>query len=112
MSNQIGFTTIGGGLRTKNFGDVNALICSNCNSEYLHHQEVRIFERQEGVEGGLRVSVNDLGAYIDNSLTGNPSERRGGIVIQFRCENCGCCSELRIAQHEGLSLVKMVGDDG
>jgi hypothetical protein len=42
----------------------------------------------------------------DQTMDGNPSARRGAVVIEFSCEGCGHHSLLEMAQHKGQTLVR------
>lgn len=86
------------------------LPCPHCESEYLHHNQVEIFERREGATEELHVIVEETDISIDHCLTRNPSEQRNGLIIHFWCENCGGCSALSFAQHKGRTLVTMTGE--
>jgi hypothetical protein len=88
------------------------LLCPKCNSDYLRHERVVVFERGEDDETGLRVIVSERRAAIDNSLTGNPSSRRDGITIYFSCESCHTNSKLEIAQHKGQTEVRHIVEEG
>jgi len=81
------------------------LLCPNCGFNYLHHDQVEIFERNEDALSGLHVVVDDGRLSTDTSLSGNPSSRRHGLNIRFWCEGCKAISILSIAQHKGNTLV-------
>lgn len=70
----------------------------------LHHATVEAyFRRMEDSEDGTAVLVSPTGAARGN-MARNPSDRRDGIRIGFRCE-CGAHPTLSIAQHKGATLV-------
>lgn len=79
------------------------LLCPTCKSEYLHHREINIFERNEDEKSGFHVTVDKQNLKTDTNLIGNPSSRRNGLTVDFSCENCGKTSILRISQHKGCS---------
>jgi hypothetical protein len=84
------------------------LRCPNCNSFYLHHYEMWIYERREDAEQETVTIVGggDLVRGIVCGPSGNPSGRRGGISIRFWCEECGRSDlELTLAQHKGETLI-------
>lgn len=87
------------------------LLCPHCENEYLHHNQVEIFERKEDATEGLHIIVSEKDMNVDWCLTRNPSSRRNGLIIHFECENCHRCSELSFAQHKGVTLVRMTGED-
>jgi hypothetical protein len=77
------------------------LRCPFCEGDYLHHVRVEVFERSEDEPNGLHVSIAGKTARIDSDLAGNPSSRRHGLKIYFRCEMCARTSVLSLAQHKG-----------
>lgn len=81
------------------------LLCPSCGFNYLHHEQVEIFEREEDQEHCIHVSVAEGKATIDTSPAGNPSSRRHGLRIHFSCEGCSARPILTIAQHKGNTLV-------
>lgn len=86
----------------------DVLLCPHCKSEYLHQEQVDIYDRQEDQETGIRISASVAGQkkfLVDQSLEGNPSLRRDGISVRFGCEGCNKSSRLTIAQHKGQTLV-------
>jgi hypothetical protein len=90
--------------------DGNALRCPGCGSTKLHHDHVEVFERRhdDSSEGfHVIVDCDAASATVVNSLTGNPSERRGGLFISFWCEGCEKASRLDLAQDKGETLVSL-----
>jgi hypothetical protein len=87
--------------------------CAVCGKAYgLHHDSVDVYMRVEDAAKGVHVRCKSgKGVAIINDLSGNPSSRRGGIVIGFWCENCGERSRLSIAQHKGHETVAYGGDE-
>lgn len=81
------------------------LLCPNCKGSFLRHDRVEVFERDEDQEAGVHVVVENGKAIIDQSLTGNPSDRRHGLSIHFECEGCSTKSVLTISQHKGNTFV-------
>jgi hypothetical protein len=87
--------------------------CAACGGHCLHHERVEIFERTEDSRDGLHVVVSAGKAEIDDAIGGNPSLRRHGLKIYFRCEFCARKSIFTIAQHKGSSLIDwLVLEDG
>lgn len=87
------------------------LKCPRCRSEYLHHGNVTVFNRNEDANL-LRQTVVEQDRVETKSvlamLTENPSPRRHGIAIAFLCEECSDDSdehvlELSIWQHKGAT---------
>jgi hypothetical protein len=80
--------------------------CPSCGSSYLHHDEIKVFSRPEDAPAVTETTVSDRGCTVmetDGAL--NPSERRGGVAIQFWCEECSARPVLKIAQHKGTSII-------
>lgn len=81
------------------------LLCPTFGSNYLHHDRVEIFECGEDASQGVHVVVDDGKATFDTSLDGNPSKRRHGLKVYFRCEGCRAKTVLSISQHKGNTYV-------
>ena len=81
------------------------LLCPSCGGNFLHHEVVEIFERSEDEEKGIHLKVAEGQATIDNSLKGNPSARRHGLAIRFRCETCPSEPVFTLSQHKGSTHV-------
>src|SRR5262245_50932045 len=86
--------------------ETDALRCPHCDTFYLSHKRVEVFERTEDAGTGLHVSVSAGSTTIDADLSGNPSARRNGIRVAFHCEGCGVELSLAISQHKGASFVE------
>jgi hypothetical protein len=83
------------------------LACPECHGEHLRHDQVTMYDRAEDAPRVTKTEVQDRKTKIitiANDGSGNPSERRDGLAVQFWCENCETGSELTIAQHKGVSL--------
>jgi len=80
------------------------LKCPKCDNEYLHQGRIEIFDRNEDA-GGLHVTVDGGKVQADSDMTGNPSIRRHGLKIEFRCEGCGARPVLSFSQHKGNTEV-------
>lgn len=101
--------------------DTKALLtCPNCNEFYLHHAGVQAYHRDEDAQSVTVTTVvggTTMLNAIPSDLSGNPSARRTGLVLQFWCESCGIgnadgngegCggfAELCFAQHKGVTQV-------
>src|SRR5262249_10018285 len=84
------------------------LICPQCGGENLHHGAVTVFDRNEDEPRVAKIEVRDCSALVtrvESKTSGNPSDRRDGIAIEFWCEECEGTSEFLIAQHKGTSFV-------
>lgn len=88
--------------------DPPELLCPSCGFNYLHHFRVDVFERNEDANQGLHVTVDNLTLKTTTDLTGNPSSRRDGVVVDFWCEGCHEISRLSIAQHKGVTEFKFL----
>jgi hypothetical protein len=93
---------------TENQGYAPKLECPGCGGTYLHQCGVNVFNRSgEDSTEGIRATVDsDVTISSDVSkAAGNPSNRRGGLVIKFDCERCSDHGrvdyELVIEQHKG-----------
>ena len=87
----------------------SVLHCPRCGGDYLHHGTVTVFSR---AEDDSRTHVYEVGhlssssSVADSASVANPSSRRDGLTINFRCEFCSTEDdndfiELTIAQHKG-----------
>jgi len=78
------------------------IMCMYCKHDYMHRIRTDIFKRGEDEEKCLHIIVDEDGClcnYDDNKL--NPSDRRDGLIITFRCEECSKLTYLKIYQHKG-----------
>ena len=86
----------------------NHLSCPHCGGECMHHGAVTIYDRKEDAPRVTKIEVRNCSALItraDSEASGNPSDRRHGMAIEFRCEDCEATSKFLIAQHKGQSFV-------
>ena len=86
----------------------HTLTCPGCGEETLHHFEVVVFDRPDDADTTYVTLV--CGRFVHSyqaasEAVPNPSLRRGGVLIRFRCECCPCVSVFRLAQHKGASLI-------
>jgi hypothetical protein len=86
------------------------LQCPRCTDHYLHQSDVMVFNRKEDAEKVHLTSVIKdepmvTVADVDNNTSLNPSGRRQGLLIDFRCESCDGENKskvtLAIYQHKG-----------
>lgn len=84
------------------------LVCPSCGFNFLHHDKVEVFERNEDAPNGVHVTIEESKATVDTSLQGNPSSRRHGLKIYFWCEGCEAKPVLSISQHKGNTYVDFV----
>lgn len=82
------------------------LRCKSCGFNCVHQERVDVFERGEDQEYGVHVSVGNMKAVIDTSLTDNPSKRRDGVSIFYSCEACNDITRLDIYQHKGNTFIE------
>ena len=85
----------------------STLKCPSCGFNYLHHERVEVFERKEDASDGLHVVVEAGNAHTDSNLSENPSPRRHGLAVHFRCEGCAARPVLTISQHKGNTLIDL-----
>lgn len=92
-------------------GEVSCGVCGHSGG--IHLYAVDVYERgAEDSENGMHVRVG-TNVLIDSNLDGNPSARRGGVVLSFWCELCGGGrSQILIAQHKGSEQVTFRGLKG
>ena len=81
------------------------MVCPNCGGDYLHQERIEIFDGGEHRAKELHVVVDNSEITVNTNMTGNPSARRHGLKISFRCEECEQVSVLSFAQHKGITLV-------
>jgi hypothetical protein len=87
--------------------------CPKCGEASLHHETVKVFNRDSEDEiTGFYTEIRGTKVETRRSLpVGNPSSRRGGVVINFSCEHCGSnVGNLCVAQHKGSTFVYWVVD--
>jgi len=91
----------------------NILNCPSCGGECLHQESVNVYFRDEDSDVGVvaevdrdTVSVNTKG----DCISGNPSARRDGVVISFRCEFCDVIPRLAIIQHKGTTFFEWIDE--
>jgi hypothetical protein len=85
------------------------LVCPNCGFDYLHHEQVQIFNRQkEDSVTGIYLGIMGTNVAIDTTAEReNPSLRRNGLRITFWCEGCDKKPVLVLAQHKGQTFIHM-----
>ena len=92
------------------------LRCPGCWGEYLHHDRVTVYPREEDHEADVQViDVPDgresrkLPAWGRPPLEVplNPSERRSGLVVEGWCELCNVRWQMTIAQHKGQTEIEI-----
>ena len=77
-----------------------------CGGDYLHHEQVEVFERAEDAQHGLHVLISGTSMAVGTDVArGNPSPRRHGLTIKFTCEMCDRVSVLSIVQHKGQTFI-------
>lgn len=84
------------------------LLCPGCGGEYLHHEEVDVFNRAEDSLTGQHThipSTSTGSVTVRSNLDGNPSVRRHGLRIEVWCELCHGRFSLCLAQHKGITYL-------
>lgn len=84
----------------------NWLTCPHCGGTHLHHQQVTVYSRPGEDGPSYAVRVQDATVEWATPVNGNPSARRGGVAILFRCEDCAVMHELALAQHKGTTYLE------
>jgi hypothetical protein len=94
-------------INTVDVGGAADLLCPRCGADNLHHGETVFFDRREDAEKITRITVKGADVRVQNSVSneGNPSMRRDGMTIQFRCEQCEDPVWLTIGQHKGSTEI-------
>jgi len=96
----------------------DGLTCPSCNCQNLHQETVEVYQCYEDSDG-IRTVATLTATTIDTNLKNNPSARRNGLRIFFRCEHCHFDNleeygappplfELTIAQHKGSTYMQFV----
>lgn len=101
------------------------LKCQGCGQSFLHHREVRVFDRREDSDECCLTTVTVRGTDFDcepglsgsnvrvspnASSTECPSRRRGSVVIRFECEVCDVATVLCINQHKGSTQWELASE--
>lgn len=94
---------------TEGFG--SELTCPNCKNNNLHQERIEVFDREEDADTGIHTTVDKGKVLVDNDLTGNPSRRRQGLSIFFRCEHCDAMPKLSVYQHKGCTFAAISTED-
>lgn len=87
------------------------LKCPVCEGDNLHHSNVEVFYRAAEDAPTRAVLVTEDGPR-PGSASHSPSSRRGGLLIDFWCEQChpgvhhGPVFTLAISQHKGQTFVR------
>lgn len=87
------------------------LICPKCGANYTHVAGVEYWRRTEDAKTGLHVDVFHGTFIVDDMMHGNPSLRRGAVVINFQCESCMAngdesMRQLKLIQHKGQTFIE------
>jgi hypothetical protein len=91
------------------YADNAAVRCLYCDDDYLHHNDVAIYNRAgEDSNHGLAIYAKSDSVTINDDMAGNPSGRRNGLMIHFECENCSRTSKLALYQHKGVTYLHWV----
>jgi len=85
--------------------DSGALVCPKCDYNNLHQESITVNWRKEDADVGVNVFSSLRGTIENKDIRSNPSPRRDGILIRFKCEHCDAEPDLAIFQHKGLTLI-------
>ena len=85
------------------------LRCAECNCESMQPYQVDVFNRAgEDNDKGLHVTIADQVITQDDDVSrdaGNPSKRRSGAKLLFRCERCNALTAIVLVHHKGQTLI-------
>ena len=81
------------------------LDCPACDSENLHQESVTTWFRDEDADLYSGYRVGRGGGRIVGPES-NPSGRRDGLIVEFRCEGCDHRPKLAVVQHKGNTYVE------
>jgi len=87
------------------------LLCPDCGCSLLHHGKVEVFDCGEDEEEGNHVIVDGDDITVNRSLLGNPSPRRQGLKINFRCEKCNDVKVFVLRQHKGNTFLSWISQE-
>ena len=80
----------------------DTLVCPLCGDNHLHMGYVDTYIRDsEDNEKGTHVKVHGHDIEANDSMYGNPCERRDGVTISFTCESCNNVSFLSLGNRQG-----------
>lgn len=88
------------------------IVCPTCNGSMLHQVEVKVWFRREDAEQPTFAHIMGTTVLVSRKNHDNPSSRRSGLKIMFRCEWCHCdglrpSHEFVIYQHKGETFTEM-----
>lgn len=85
------------------------LNCPFCKSEWSHHGEINVFQRDEDNINTIVTNITPTFGTIVATIKDckeNPSSRRHGISVAIKCESCLKPYMLLIYQHKGQTFVE------
>ena len=86
--------------------DASNLLCPSCGDFYMHQKGVTVFDRNEDDETCFVTAAARQEVMVKKrAAPDNPSPRRQGMTIYFRCEFCTPIFKLHIAQHKGVTML-------
>jgi len=94
-----------------NSPDNDALLCPRCGYNYLHHERIIVYNRNQDEEETEIITIAESAVTnkVPSADAKNPSLRRHGLTITFTCEGCSDNLsedfELHIAQHKGNTYI-------
>ena len=104
------------GMQEAHVDNDGILHCPQCRCNNLHQRNTTIFERPEDARTTIVIAQNGdsvQATEFPSNDTCNPSERRQGLIIEFRCESCHSgesdaipLHRLAILQHKGYTYVE------
>jgi hypothetical protein len=86
------------------------LMCPQCGSNNLCHDEVQVFVRRGEDKPGRRTTVHGADVTTVDTVAGFAG-RRSDLRIRFTCEGCPTVSWLYIIQHKGETITRWHEND-
>ena len=83
--------------------------CGWCKHENTHFVRTEVYHDPDTTNPNdtrLRAVVQGDQFRLDSTDEGNPSPRRSGIRLLYRCESCPGISTLEILEHKGNTLAR------
>lgn len=78
--------------------------CPKCHHEYTHHQDVWIYERENGQEDNTSY-VYEFENSTKTKTNMNPSKRRNAVTFLMLGE-CGHEFLMHVIQHKGQTIIE------
>lgn len=88
------------------------LCCAGCGNSWMHQIGFIWFQRGDDHSRGAAIYIDSTGKhgafeYEETQNSPNPSPRRDGSIVLFRCELCPAVTGVHYAQHKGQTFVEV-----